>query len=44
MGSAQGKRVREGQGPTDKDQDKQSSPSKKGGSMEQEEEGKRSQA
>jgi hypothetical protein len=33
-----------GPGPPDKERDKQSNPSKEGGSMEQEEEGKKSQA
>jgi hypothetical protein len=33
-----------GPGPPDKEQDKQSNPSKEGGNMEQEEEGKKSQA
>ncbi len=33
-----------GPGPTDKEQDKQSNPSKEGGNMEQKEEGKKSQA
>jgi hypothetical protein len=34
----------EGPGPPDKERDKQSTPSKEGANMEQEEEGKRSQA
>ncbi len=33
-----------GLGPSDQEQDKQSTPSKEGGNMEQEEEGKKSQA
>ncbi len=44
MGSAQGKGGEGGPGPPDKEEDKQSTPSKEGGNMEQEEEGKKSQA
>jgi hypothetical protein len=44
MGSAQGKGAKEGRGPPDKERDKQSTPSKEGGNLEQEEEGKKSQA
>jgi hypothetical protein len=44
MGSAQAKGAREGQAPPDKERDKQSNPSKEGGNMEQEEEGKKSHA
>jgi hypothetical protein len=45
MGSTQGKGVREGQAPPpDKERDKQLTASKERGYMEQEEEGKKSQA
>ncbi len=44
MGSAQGEGGEGGPGPPDKKRDKQSTPSKEGGNMGQEEEGKKSQA
>jgi hypothetical protein len=43
MGSAQKGEVEGWPGPPDKEGDKQSTPSKEGGNMEQEEEGKKSQ-
>jgi hypothetical protein len=44
MGVSKGKGGKGGPGPPDKERDKQSNPSKEGGNMEQEEEGKKSQA
>jgi hypothetical protein len=44
MGSAHGKGVRGGPGPPNKEGDKLSTPSEEGGNMEQEEEGRKSQA
>ncbi len=43
-GVSQGEGGEGGQGPLDKERDRQSSPTKEGGNMEQAEEGKKSQA
>jgi hypothetical protein len=44
MGSARRKGVRESEAPPSREEDKQSTPSKEGGNMEQEEEGRTGQA